>query len=251
MSEFFHYPAVHQVSSDRGPYGDALNHCKQFAYYRVPGNSITSVHECTHGINSQIRNNARNVSRPNGFYLLEDKAIILPEPAGRKSDCIRFIPKAMRYSRFDTYVAGARDWESSPLYIFDEWVAYRNGAVCLLYLNGREGKDTDYLFGPIEFAVYGIATAMANPREDIKAFTLWLLADVLALYQRGRDKFPWAAADKCYAQLQANQEMRNFLGDFRFPGEIPLVPDPPPVARPEVPDPPPVVPPFVFPPGTL
>lgn len=211
---FFDYQPVHQVSADGGPYGDALNHCENYRYFSVAGNKITSTHECSHGIASQIRQ-----GRTNGFYLLDNRAIRLEEPDGRKSDCVKFIPAEMRYSRFAMYVTGQKDWETSPLYLFDEWVAYRNGAACLLYLDGAEGLGTDYLFGPIEFAVYGIATAMAHPRADIVEFAKWLLADVLALYQRGRVKFPWPLADRCYGQLKTNAAMRSFLGDFQFPDE--------------------------------
>lgn len=211
---FFDFPALHQVSADPGPYGDALNHCANYSYFRTPGSKITSVHECIHGIASQIRQ-----GRTNGFYLLNNQAIRLAEPAGRKSDCIRFIPANMRYGRFGLYVAGQKEWDDSPLYIFDEWTAYRNGAVCLLHEDGSEGLNTDYLFGPIEFATYGLATAMAAQRQDITDFTKWLLADVLELYQLGKAKFPWADAAKCYEQLRTTESFRSFLGDFRFPEE--------------------------------
>lgn len=211
---FDDYQPVHRVSTDPGPYGDALNHCENYRYYAGGGDRITAVHECSHGIASQIRK-----GRTNGFYLLENRAIGLDEPDGKKSDCVKFIPADMRYGRFATYVTGQREWEDSPLYLFDEWVAYRNGAACLLYEDGKEGLGTDYLFGPIEFATYGIATAMAHPRADLTEFTKWLLADVLEMYQRGRAKFGWPDAAKCYGQLKTNAAMRSFLGDFRFPDE--------------------------------
>lgn len=214
MPAFFNYPPVHNVSADAGPLGDALNHCVKYGYYRTPGAAITSVHECSHGIAAQLCN-----GRTYGLYLLKDQALRLQDPIGKKADCAKFIPKEMRYGRFGTYVTGQPSQANSPLYIFDEWVAYRNGAVCLLHLDGKEGLNTDFLFGPVEFAAYGLATAMANPREDIKDFAIWMLGDVIDLYHRGRAKFGWADANKCYSQLRGNAAFRSFLGDFRFPEE--------------------------------
>lgn len=206
---FFQYLPVHKVSSDPGPYGDARNHCVNYNYYSVPNNKITSVHECCHGIASQIRQ-----GRTNGFYLLEDRAIKLDEPQGKKSDCIKFIPPNMRYGRFQMYVAAAKDWESYPLYIFDEWVAYLNGAKCMLYYAERgsnEGRNTDYLFGPIEFATYGIATLLAHPQRELEEFTRWLCSETESVYLKGKDVFKWADADKCYAQLKNDKDFSQFF----------------------------------------
>lgn len=206
---FFQYPAVHKVSTDPGPYGDALNHCVKYNYYRTPGDQITSVHECTHGINSQIRQ-----GRTNGFYCLEDRGIHLEEPQGKKSDCIKFIPPDMRYGRYGLYVQGQKDWEGSPLYIFDEWIAYLNGARCMLYYADRgshEGKNTDFLFGPVEFCTYGIATLLAHPRQDIEDFVRWMCCETEMLYLKGKDAFSWSDMDKCYAQLKSRDAFSKFF----------------------------------------
>lgn len=206
---FFQYPPVHKVSSDPGPYGDARNHCVRDSYYSVPNDKITSVHECCHGIASQIRQ-----GRTNGFYLLEDRGIRLEEPQGRKSDCIKFIPPDMRYGRYGLYVQGQKDWEGNPLYIFDEWVAYLNGAKCMLHyaaLGDTEGRNTDYLFGPIEFCTYGIATLLAHPRQDIEDFVRWMCAETESLYLKGKDAFSWSDADKCYAQLKSRPDFAKFF----------------------------------------
>ena len=204
---FGNYPPVHQVSTIKGPHGDALNHCVNYKYFRNPTNSINSTHELTHGINSQIRNKFRMP----GFYCLEDREIHLPEASGKKSDCIKFIPTDMRYGRYNLYVVGSEDWESSPLYLLDEFVAYLNGAKTMLFMNGKEGKGTDYLFGAVEFAVYGIATVLAHPRQNIEDFVRWLCVETEQVYLAGRANYPWAQADKCYAQLKARPEFSKFF----------------------------------------
>lgn len=206
---FNNYPKLHSVSTIAGPLGDTLNHCSNYKYYRVPSSSITSTHELTHGINSQIRN---KFNMP-GFYCLEDREIHLPEATGHKSDCIKFIPADMRYGRFNLYVAGQKDWESSPLYLLDEWIAYINGAKCMVVMNGKEGKSTDYIFGPIEFCTYGIATALAHPRQDIDDLVRWMAVESEKVYLEGRTNYAWAQADKCYAQLKARPEFAKFFSN--------------------------------------
>lgn len=206
---FGNYPPVHQVSTIKGPHGDALNHCVNYKYYRNPTNSINSTHELTHGINSQIQNKFNM----QGYYCLENREIHLPEASGKKSDCIKFIPTDMRAGRFKTYVTGQQAFANQPLYLLDEWIAYINGAKCMLFMNGKEGKMTDYLFGPVELCVYGIATALANPRQDIDDLVRWMAVETEQVYLAGKDNYPWAQADKFYSMMKARPEFAKFFAN--------------------------------------
>jgi hypothetical protein len=217
---FLNYPPVHQVEQGKSVYVDAVNHCQNYQTYLVGGSKVSSVHECTHGINSQIRN--AGPSGCNGFYFLMDRAFRVQEPEIRKSACIPFIPSSLRFSRYSLYVEGQSEWENQPLYIFDEWVAYQNGAACVIDL----GKDynegsTDYIFGPVEFIAYGTAVVMAaNAKEplspELRELTAFCLERSFELYTVGMKILPWEEAHKCMEILRTSpeaQKMRDFWRD--------------------------------------
>lgn len=262
MPTFLSYPKLHNVVVDnRGdsPYADALDHCQRYDYYSVRGQRVTSVHECTHGINSQLRNRplhepqepdsvlqARAMINRNvphivplrlpqpaqihrgaerlqaGFYLLEDQAIMLVNPLGTISEAAKLVPSSMRYSRFNLYmVKQASQWNNEPLYIFDEWVAYRNGAKCLIWdaqHGGTQDGNSDFIFAPLEFCTYGVAVLkMAAGHGELAPslidFARWLLADCFNVYFIGKEYAPWGQADKLFVQLQTATEF-NTLRQF-------------------------------------
>lgn len=129
----------------------------------------THGHETTHGINSYIRNVLGKPGQ-NGFYCLDNKMLILNEPKCSISDIV--IPESLRGSRYDLYlIKQQRDWNDAPLYIFDEWVAYINGAdVDINQLDeGKEvTKSTDGNNAPLEFSMYGLGVAYAVEKKDPK-----------------------------------------------------------------------------------
>lgn len=272
MPNFLNYPKVNNVGTDESPYSDARSHCVKYDYYSG-GGRVTSVHECTHGINSQIRNKPIRIndasefralgfatSSPSevcmlpqpaeeltpdeeemkmmvtgaqaGFYLLQDKAIMFENPAGTISQAAAIVPRTMRYGRYNLYmVQQARSWNAEPLYIFDEWIAYRNGAACLIYdatHGGTREGNTDFIFGPLEFCTYGIcimksAAAQGPISDELKEFTNWLLTDCFNIYFEGKAFAPWADADKLYQQFLNGEdaaELRQFCSDqlaFQIP----------------------------------
>jgi hypothetical protein len=272
MPTFLQYPKVHQVESGDSPYADARNHCERYSYYSVAGQRVTSTHECTHGINSQLRNKPIRMSpTPSmsmgedaiiscslpqpaeeltpeeedrkmmitgnmaGFYLLQDKAIMLENPSGTISAAAKLVPANARYSRYNLYmVKQAASWNNEPLYIFDEWVAYRNGAACLIYdatHGGSQDSNSDFIFGPLEFCTYGLAIMkMASDSgpigDELRDFTHWLLMDSFNLYFTGKVFAPWAQADTLYNQFKSDpgfQQLRQFASDslsFQIPDGI-------------------------------
>lgn len=266
--KFQTYPKLHQVEQGDSPYADARNHCQRYDYYSARGQRVTSVHECTHGINSQLRNRpllmptmpyfAMAMSRepdiskgkadmcsvpmPHtlgaggsnaGFYLLQDRAIILTNPPGTILAAARLVPSSAHYSRFNLYmVQQAAQWNSEPLYIFDEWVAYRNGAQCLIWdaqHGGTRDGNSDFIFAPLEFCTYGIAVLMMakdSLTADLKEFARWLVIESINAYLIGKQYAPWAQADNLFDQFHHSSDFipirqfcRNVL-EFGIPNAV-------------------------------
>lgn len=227
---------------------DVANHCKQYSYFRVPGDQSTSAHEGTHGVNADIRNaNAPACA----FYCLEDRYMLLDEIKAHKRDAIPFIPDQLKYGRFSLYVAGQQAWDSSPLYIFDEAIAYANGAACAIEIDQKHlvdpeegmreawrpmsvcatnlsivtGDGSDRIFGVVEFIAYCTATLMAAPKPlspKLVEFSGWFFARAMELYQQGRTLYPWPQMEECLKLLQQSTDpkiaaMRQFqLNEIGF-----------------------------------
>lgn len=193
----------------------------------------TAAHESTHLMNTQITRAAFGSAswgqgRVNGFYMLQDCAVIIPEPAVRKSDVATYVPSSMRGLRYDQYVTGQESWDDVPTYIFDEWIAYTNGSAAALELRsmGNWGdRHQDALAGQIEFTIYGLALGMAVRDLDPTYFATqpafaqllaWNALRSLDQYRAGKDDpgFPSEEMHRLYAELRAGadgQAMRDFL----------------------------------------
>jgi len=184
---------------------------------------VTYVHETTHGINSHLRNYFNNTGKKaNGFYVGGNKGVIVIEPNIWKSDANSFVPTSLRESRYDLYLAGSSAWNDTPLYLFDEWIAYTNGTEAAVNLV-KEGKwnagwrDT---FGSLEFTVYAFALAMAVEAKDSTYFQSyaqfrellkWNAERAMTLYQQARvmTEFKWAKMDTYYNTLKTSSDAAN------------------------------------------
>ncbi|RCK78825.1 MAG: hypothetical protein OZSIB_0975 [Candidatus Ozemobacter sibiricus] len=175
--EFINFPPSKNLSnSSWGPLlTDIENHLppKYGTQYRDQSPS-THAHETTHGINSHIRNYMNKTGRKaNGFYVGNNRAVVLVEPNVRKSAAVPYVPNSLRGSRFNLYLLGMSAWDDTPLYIFDEWVAYTNGALVAVdqVKRGlwRQGW-TDAVHGALEFTAYSFALAMAVAQRDPQYF---------------------------------------------------------------------------------
>jgi hypothetical protein len=237
------YNPTQNLESDGSIYADVVNHCKNFRSYLVGDETPSSVHEITHCINSDLRNGmigmspahfisgidysiggpndpikypvmqcrcgsplAKSAGRINTFYVLENRYVQFDELTSRKKDCIAFIPKSLRADRYDVYVNGQEAWDDCPLYIFDEWVAYLNGAACVLEMYKKlnlKYRSYDFLFGPIEFITYGVATLMAAPSitPELGQFAVWMIQETIRIYSEGKQYAPWKQADDTYQIL--------------------------------------------------
>jgi hypothetical protein len=198
--EWKEYPPVRNVSeSGLGKVlADIESHMPAGHIYR-DADKITWGHETTHGINSNIRQkfSANMVSttwnvwrelegkpvyhngRINGFYCLQNRAAVIEEPKVHIRTVAQMVPQPLRGNVYNLYlVTQAQSWGDTPLYIFDEWVAYTNGSEVRKDLGIQERSET--VSQMIEFDIYALTLAMAvkqgDPNYDdkqFKAFLMW------------------------------------------------------------------------------
>jgi hypothetical protein len=142
-------------------------------------NKITWAHQVSHGINAQIRNKVYTKEAFNGFYLLQDRSILLREPPITIREIANEIPECLRGPSYKLYFIDQSDkWNDKPLYLIDEWVAFTNGS--------EVGKELNYegwyfeLLQAHNFNVYCMYMAMivnrdvSNYREsNFKKFIKW------------------------------------------------------------------------------
>ncbi len=181
---------------------------------------VTYVHETTHGINAHLRNNFNNTGKKaNAFYVGSNNAAIIVEPNIWKSDANAFVPQSLRELRYSTYLTGASEWNDTPLYLFDEWVAYTNGTQAAVNLV-QEGKwNTGWrdTFGSLEFVVYAFALAMAVEQKDaayfasyaqFREFLKWNAERAMSLYQQAKTmpEFSWNKMDDYHGKMKTSPD---------------------------------------------
>jgi hypothetical protein len=218
--EWLKYPA--QNAKTGGSWGVALTDIAQHlpsSYGDMYWDSdlITAGHETSHGIHSELRNNHNTTGKKaNGFYVLNDRAVIVVEPNIRKSDVAPYIPTSLRGSRYSLYITGQVEWDDTPLYIWDEWNAYANGGDVGVDLVNR-GLWTygwrDGVAGELEFVVYATAVAMAVQKKDptyfdgydqFREFLAWNVRRSMNSYRAGAkmEAFKWADQDAYYERMK-------------------------------------------------
>ena len=228
VPEFVEVP-VFRRSEEGSVYGDVMSHCEEAPFGDRAGRS-TNAHETGHGIHSYLRNKyTRELGkRVNGFYGLQGRGIIVEEPNIRKSQVNNFVPQSLRGYRFPLYLQGQREWDDTPLYIYDEWNAYVLGGKCCVddYQNNRyRGGNVDGVSGCLEFSIYSTAVCMAVKELDpiywennkqFRDFTIWNLRESYKTFMLGRtmDKFKWDKQDVMLNALLTSPDaepMRKFL----------------------------------------
>ena len=143
---------------------------------------ITWCHEGTHGINSILRNRMRMPT----FYVLNNRAVPLPEPATTLSAVAQVVPATLRGDVYGLYLVEAQsDWNEQPSYVFDEWSAYINGSDCRFQRGIQDrGETVQYM---AEMSVYSICVAAAAKSADpqLRLFLMYQLERCVKL-SRGR-----------------------------------------------------------------
>ncbi len=136
------------------------------------------VHEGTHGINGLLRD---RYGRP-GFYVLDNRAILIQEPATTISAVARLVPPSLCGEVYNLYLLRGQFYRNSrPSYLFDEWTAYTNGAVARREL-GVTGRAETLRYAQ-EFCVYGFCVLWAARSRDpqTRAFVRWQVDRVLQI----------------------------------------------------------------------
>lgn len=166
---------------------DIDSHLQAGHIYR-DSDKITWGHETTHGINSRLRQLYQGQGRINGFYVLQDRGVIIQEPKTTIQAVARAIPPSLRGGVYSLYlIQQAPSWGDTPLYIFDEWTAYTNGSAVRKDLNITERAETvQYM---MEFDVYAMTLAMVMKQQDpnyddkqFKAYLMWNIERSMSLY---------------------------------------------------------------------
>jgi hypothetical protein len=113
-------------------------------HWYVSRDKINYAHEGTHGVNAEIRN---AVGRPNNAaYLLGDRAWVMAEPETTLSVVARRVPASLRGGGYKLYlIKQRRYWNNQPLYLLDEWSAYRNGTLMGDEAR-RDNRDVSFSF---------------------------------------------------------------------------------------------------------
>lgn len=237
MSMFKNWPEKNQSIQGDTLYADISRHCPAWQQYFFSDDKGTTAHESTHCCNSDVRNDAGGQG-VNGFYVGYNRAIVVPEPNTRKSDCIKYIPDSLKGSRYNLYIEGQQEWDDRPLYLLDEGVAYCNQLWALIELKQKEGYADDAIpEGPVEFSSYMVATLMAadaanSLNDTLKKFGKWILRRGYNSYFEGLKIFPpYDVQDKIYEIQKSGSEWaehRNFLKeklDYDFPSGVEIEDD--------------------------
>ena len=160
---------------------DIDSHLQAGHIYR-DSDKVTWGHETTHGINSRIRNEAGG--NVNGFYVLENRGVVIPEPNTTVSAVAKVVPQSLRGMSYNLYlVQQAGSWNSRPLYIFDEWTAYTNGSEVRLDLKIQSRAETVQQM--LEFDSYAMCVAMVTNCQEpqFKNYLTWNLERSMRLYK--------------------------------------------------------------------
>jgi len=164
---------------------------------------INYAHEGTHGANATIRNTFfpnTGDSLKNVAYLLGDRAWVLEEPGTTLSAVAREVPGSLRGGEYQLYlIQQQRYWNDRPLYILDEWSAYRNGT-----LMGDEARysnlDVSFSFSKqIEFL--GYVFTLAGMVDDTALIDVVVTATIITRNMLKLGKWNGWATPKLEDQL--------------------------------------------------
>ena len=112
-------------------------------------NPISTVHECTHGINSRLR----GIYKQPCFYVLGNKMFTFPEPKQTLKDIAELVPKELRGKNYQFYLVDAQKWwNNQPTFVLDELSACINGLQARSELKRTDRKGIAPMVA--EFLIY-------------------------------------------------------------------------------------------------
>lgn len=223
------YPALRVVTNLGNVLSDIESHMPAGHIYRS-SDKITWTHETSHGLASNIRQkNSRagycayvdgkpvfkSADGINGFYVLNDRSVVLKEPDSTLTAVANWVPSELRGDVYNLYlVQQRRYWNSEPLYTLDEWVAYSNGSATRADLKiTSRGETVQYM---MEFTVYAISMAAATKTqdEDIKSFLMWHSKRVMDLYKQNQEFSAYSGAESYWNKAKNNSKLKEFCYEY-------------------------------------
>lgn len=173
-----HLPENHPFTVRATDYG--------LAFLEQDGLDISTVHECTHGINSALRVQASKKEKCNGFYLLDDNYVIIREPNLNLLKILEKVPRCLRFNLYQSMCDNSRKyWQDRPLYLYDEFIAHTTG---MLYRKQKEIKiRTECPKYSLEMGIYCLFLLQEmrdSPDYDkLKDLTIWNFNRIIGAYQ--------------------------------------------------------------------
>lgn len=233
---FIHWPKVREFN--RPNLGSVLNdiesHMPAGHQYAFPSMPMTWAHETTHGIHSRIRMAHRGRPRRSGFYVLQDRAVLIVEPSITLRQVAPRVPVSLRGPSYDLYlIRQAAHWNDTPTMICDEWVAYTNGVACAQQPEIDESGWHYELLQAHNFNVYALTMAMVVAEkqpdydaEQLRRFIKFNIERVYTLTETplaasrratGRDATPYASSRAYMEKVRTAQdaaELRAFAKGY-------------------------------------
>lgn len=193
------------------------NHRNDYSKYE----RMTWAHEATHGVQAEIRLWKFGF---NALYVGDGRYVLLPEPKTTIAAVATTVPKTLHTSRFTHYlITQQAGWNSTPLYLFDEWTAYTNELVCGWeykheYKNKPGKSDTAYGF--LELGVYSafcMKHAYDNGYKDqnLKKYFRWNFDRGLRYHKRlvKMSYFNWDNG-AFLKKMKSNKEFTSILEEY-------------------------------------
>lgn len=150
---------------------------------------ITNVHERTHWVSNELTNRYGDGGRYACLYVGQGKFVRIVQP--RPLRIAHVAAKVLYRGRcFDLYLVRQRQyWDAEPLYLFDEWVCYSNGAD--VATSRYAGFDNAYtVTQALEFSHYTAVTLESVPAgydgRPLAEFWLWNANRLEAIAARAR-----------------------------------------------------------------
>ncbi len=205
------YPPIRNVGNLDPTVADIESHLPAGHPYR-DADKITWVHEGTHGINAQLRNEFHCP----GFYILDNRAVLLKEePRTTLTQVAKRVPVSLRGDVYNLYLLQSRQWwENEPSYVFDEFVAYTNGADArrLLAIHIRQ-ETVRYM---VEFCVYSTCVPWSAKSNDpqVRAFIMWQIERSMKVHKASGIKSQYL--DRLRNSSDAT-ELRVYMRDYFGP----------------------------------
>ena len=172
----------------------------------------------------------KHSARSNGFYCLEDRAVVFAEPKITIAHVAAKVPVSLRGPSYQLYLVEQRKyWNDRPLYLVDEWVAYTNGT-CTGQEIGEQGWYYELLQAH-NFSVYcAVMLSEVKQRQpdydlgDLKEFAKWNIKRVHELTNRpllpvknaiGQNATPYQRSQDYIALVQTAKDAEQFRIETR------------------------------------